>query len=82
MFFILTSGSLIFWSYNAGLVSILAVEIFTLPIRSIEELADKSQYRVLLQDGTANVDYFRRANPERHPLEAKIWREVCNKSLF
>ena len=30
------TGSLIFYSYNAGLVSLLAVEIFWYPIQSIE----------------------------------------------
>jgi hypothetical protein len=30
------TGSLIFYSYNAGLVSLLAVEIFWYPIESIE----------------------------------------------
>jgi hypothetical protein len=78
MFCILKCCSLIFWSYNAGLVSILAVEVYILPVRSIEELADKTRYWALVLDGTANVDYFRRANPERHPLEANIWREVCS----
>jgi hypothetical protein len=56
MFLILVLSSLVWWSYNACLVSILAVEIFTLPIHSLNVMVDKSQYRLLIKNGTAATD--------------------------
>ncbi len=37
-------GAMIYWVYNSVLVSILTVDIVVLPINSLEELAEKSQW--------------------------------------
>lgn len=55
-------GALVFWAYNAGLVSLLTAETFVYPIKSMKDLAEKSNYKLLLQGGTAYVDYFRSAS--------------------
>jgi hypothetical protein len=59
-------------SYNACLVSILAVEIFPLPIYSLKELANSSQHRIVIKDGTAATDYFKEADPISHPVRANL----------
>jgi hypothetical protein len=44
-------GALNFWAYNAGLVSLLTAEKLVFPIRNMEDLADKSDYNLILQTG-------------------------------
>jgi uncharacterized membrane protein YoaK (UPF0700 family) len=36
IFTVLITGAVVFWSYNAGLVSFLTVELFTFPITSFK----------------------------------------------
>ena len=57
------SGALVFWSYNAGLVSLLTVDNIQFPVKSMKDLAEKSQYNLIIQKGTAYEDYFKNAKP-------------------
>lgn len=61
---VLLCGALCFWSYNAGLVSQLSVEIVSNPIESLEDVLDKPEYKLIVEDGTAYLDYFREARIE------------------
>ena len=66
-------GSLIFEAYNAGLISFLTTETYEFPIKNLEELAHDSEYMLLVEKGTANIDYFKSATIETNPAAAKIW---------
>ena len=50
----LVYGALNFWAYNAGLVSYLTVENLVFPIKSMKDLAEKSDYNLILQSGNSN----------------------------
>ena len=49
----LVYGALNFWAYNAGLVSYLTVENLVFPIKSMKDLAEKSDYNLILQSGNS-----------------------------
>ena len=66
-------GALIFEAYNAGLISFLTTETYEFPIKNLEELAHDSEYMLLVEKGTANIDYFKSATMETNPAAAKIW---------
>ena len=68
-------GSLIFEAYNAGLISFLTTETYEFPIKNLEDLAEDSEFTLLIESGTANIDYFKSATMETNPAAAKIWSE-------
>ena len=61
--FILFCGSVIFWSYTAGLVSHLSVSSSKLPISSMEDLTKDRSLRIVMEINTPSLDYFRDADP-------------------
>ena len=50
----LVYGALNFWAYNAGLVSYLTVDKLVFPITNMKDLAEKSDYNLILQSGIYN----------------------------
>ena len=44
-------GAFIYWSYNAGLVSLLTVENFHWPIKSLDDIVKDDSYRYFLRRG-------------------------------
>ena len=68
-------GSLIFEAYNAGLISFLTTETYEFPIKNLEDLVEDSEFTLLIESGTANIDYFKSATMETNPAAAKIWSE-------
>ena len=76
-FTVCISGALIFWSYNAGLVSLLTVDNIQFPIKTMKDLAEKSTYNLIIQKGTAYEDFFR--NSPRDSIEGQIWARVDQK---
>ena len=79
------TGALVYWAYNAGLVSLLTVEHFNLPVRSLNDIVANPSYKVVLQSGTAYVNYFKLATAKTNPNAAIIWTRIQNEeeqSLF
>eukprot|EP00094_Tigriopus_californicus_P013717 TCALIF_13274-PA protein Name:"Similar to KBP Probable glutamate receptor (Anas platyrhynchos)" AED:0.23 eAED:0.24 QI:0/0/0/0.25/1/1/4/0/354 len=72
---VLVMGSLCFWSYNAGLVSLLTVEVITLPIQTLEDLVEKQDYQLILEGSTSYEDYFRLATLSSNPTAAQLWEK-------
>lgn len=72
---VLVMGSLCFWSYNAGLVSLLTVEVVNLPIQTLEDLLDKQEYQLVLEGSTSYEDYFRFATLSSNPTAAQLWEK-------
>ena len=53
------SGAIVFWAYNAGLVSLLTIDNIVFPIKKMEDLAEKSQYMLLIQSGMFDFSLFK-----------------------
>ena len=69
---IMLGGSLIYWHWEAMIISYLAVRTTVLPFSSMEEMVQKTNYKVLVQPGTSYVDQFRHSNDE---FLKDIWTE-------
>ena len=70
---ILTTGALLFWRYNAVLVSQLSVQISSYPISSMKDLVGNSDYKLIVEDGSASGDYFQQATLESNPVSHALW---------
>ncbi len=55
-------GAMIYWSFNAILVSLLTVDLFVLPVNDFEELLQKPNYKLVLIQGDAFAQFFSMAN--------------------
>lgn len=60
-------GAFIYWSYNAGLVSLLTVENFYWPIKSLEDIVNDDAYR-----------YFKLA----YSSLGTVWKLMCKSVIF
>ena len=69
-------GAVVYWSYNAFLVSILAVESYALPIQSLEDLLIKRDYQLMTNIPTALGHYFSQASQKGNPTAYKIYTET------
>lgn len=70
---ILITGSLCYWSYKGSLVSHLSVLIFTFPITSLEDVLHKEGYNLVIEDGTAYIDFFQAATKEENRVAHELW---------
>ena len=52
IFTIAITGAVAYWSYNAGLISTLTIEMIVFPIKTFEDLKANSNYKVLIFKGT------------------------------
>ena len=59
MFTIAITGAVVYWSYNAGLISTLTIERIVFPIKNFEDLKANSKYKVLIFKGTNFARFFR-----------------------
>ena len=57
------TGSIVWWAYNAGLVSHLTFDTINYPIGTLQHIADNKQFNVVIQKGTADEGYFLDASP-------------------
>ncbi|TRY78616.1 hypothetical protein TCAL_12146, partial [Tigriopus californicus] len=51
-------GALVYWSYNAILVSLLAIDKYNIPIKSLEDLLTNGRFRPMVLKDTAYSAYF------------------------
>ena len=59
LFSILFFGTMIFWHWEAMLISYLATRVIVLPFNNIPELVSNTQLRILVRPGTSHEDYFK-----------------------
>ena len=52
-------GAVVYWSYNAVLVALLAIDKVSLPVDSMEALAQAKDMKVVVLRGTSYADYFK-----------------------
>jgi hypothetical protein len=69
---VLVSGIAIYYYWAADLYTYLALRKPREPLSGLEELAENSEYKLLVANGTVHVDRFRYSN---NPVQQKIWEE-------
>ena len=74
VFTVCMTGALVFWAYNAVLISLLTVAKNDLPINSLADLAASPSYSMILLAGTYYVDYFKLA--AQGSDAATIWQRM------
>ena len=67
-------GSVVYWSYNAGLVSLLTVEKLDFPIQNLRDILNRTDYYLLIEDGTSYYSYFSDACKECEVAQALYQR--------
>ena len=58
-------GAVVYWSYNAVLVSLLAIDNFALPVKSLGDLLIKTNYHLIVPKDTSYEAYFTDATKSR-----------------
>ena len=66
-------GALNCYAYNAGLTSTLVVHHYHSKIRTLSDLIDHPDYAIILQTGTAGIQYFSQQDSLPH---VKIWERL------
>lgn len=69
---LIEGGTLIYWHWEAMIISFLAVRTTVLPFYSMEEMATKTNFKVVVQPGTSYVDTFRLSN---NPMLKEIYSD-------
>ena len=67
---VMLAGIVIYYYWEAMLISYLAVRRTELPFKTMSDLAANSNYKLLVGRGTSHLDQFRYSN---EPLYTKLW---------
>ena len=59
LFSLLFFGTIMFWHWEAMLISYLATRVISLPFKDIPDLVSNTQFRIILQPGTSFEDAFK-----------------------
>ena len=59
LFSLLFFGTMMFWHWEAMLISYLATRIISLPFKDIPDLVSNTEFRIILRPGTAFEDAFK-----------------------
>ena len=59
LFSLLFFGTMIFWHWEAMLISYLATRVISLPFKDIPDLVSNTQFRIILKPGTSFEDAFK-----------------------
>ena len=65
-------GVVIYYYWEAMLLSYLAVRKIQLPFKTLSDLAETSKYKLFVGQGTAHLDQFKHSNT---PLFKRIWKD-------
>jgi hypothetical protein len=69
---ILLAGTLIYYHWEAMLISYLSIKVTALPFHSLKEMLEQSSYRLALMPGSAYEDAFKFSND---PLWQQVYEE-------
>ena len=75
-FTVCTCGMLNHLAYDAGLLSLLMVKKFYLPIENLEDVLSNSEYQLLVRRGTADESFFVES---RDITSQKIWEKTLKE---
>ena len=70
LFSLLFFGTMMFWHWEAMLISYLATRVVSLPFKDIPELLSNTQYRMIVKPGTSYEDAFK-TSPD--PIWQAAW---------
>ena len=70
LFSLLFFGTMIFWHWEAMLISFLATRVISLPFQDIPDLIANTQFRIILRPGTSFEDAFK-TSPD--PIWQAAW---------
>jgi hypothetical protein len=78
LFSLIFLGTMIFWHWEAMLISYLAIRVIPLPFKDITDLVANTQFRILLKPGGANEDAFKTS---RDPTWQTAWTDRVQPHL-
>ena len=70
LFSLLFFGTMIFWHWEAMLISFLATRVISLPFKDIPDLVANTEFRIILRPGTSFEDAFK-TSPD--PIWQAAW---------
>ena len=73
LFSLLFFGTMMFWHWEAMLISYLATRVVSLPFKGIPDLVANTQFRIILTPGSSYVDAFK-TSPDQNWHSAWIDR--------
>ena len=74
----LFGGITIYYLWEAMLISYLAVKRTELPLRTYEDLLQRSDYKLVVPQGSYYLDIFRYS---KDPFKARIWKEKIEPNI-
>jgi hypothetical protein len=78
LFSLLFFGTMIFWHWEAMLISYLATRVISLPFKDIPDLVANTQFRIILHPGTSMEDAFKTS---RDPIWQTAWTDRVQPHL-
>ena len=75
---VLFGGTLVYYSWEAKIISFLAVRNSYIPIETLNDLVENSQYRLIVAQGNVHLDDFRFSDDS---LDKKIWEQKIKPQL-
>ena len=78
LFSLLFFGTMIFWHWEAMLISFLATRVISLPFKDIPDLVANTQFQIILRPGTSFEDAFK-TSPD--PIWQAAWTDRIQPHL-
>ena len=69
---VVIGGMILFYHWEAELISYMSVRKIDTPVKSLEELSESPQFKLIVSQGTSFVDTFRYSKDSIH---SKLWNE-------
>ena len=65
-------GMIFFYHWDAVLIAHMSVKNIYSPLKNLKELSESPQFKFIVSQGTAHLDYFRYSND---PIKSKLWND-------
>ena len=65
-------GMIFFYHWDAVLIAHMSVKNINSPLKNLKELSESPQFKFIVSQGTAHLDYFRYSND---PINSKLWND-------
>ena len=72
LFSLLFFGTMIFWHWEAMLISYLATRVITLPFKDIPDLVTNTEFQIILRPGSSREDDFKTSTD---PIWQAAWTD-------
>ena len=77
LFSLLFFGTMMFWHWEAMLISYLATRVKVMPFNDIADLVSNTDFRIILEPGTAMEDAFKNSiNPDWQAAWIQRWDNI------